>query len=143
MYRLYEVTKKADKETQRILDFPTSVGARGEYETNLSNAIKATDEEAHFLMILDQVGNIVCKKFVGDGEITPRLIDVKSDAEGEHPNMAKYDTLKDVEANFHMKYGSALKKTDVLAIMLRGIDQKGNSLEYVYEVIDRNEDKEG
>lgn len=137
MFRLYEITKKADKETQRILEFNTSIDARGEYESNLANAMKATDEEAHFLMVLDIYGKVVCSAFVGEGEISPRLIDTKVDAEGEHPNMAKYETVDDVHANYHMKYGSALKNASVKAIMLLGLDTKGNPIEYAYEVIDR------
>ena len=66
-------------------------------------------------------------------ELSPRLIDVRV-TDSEVGNIAKYDTVFDVIANYHTKLGSAKKNADVKAMMLRGIDGKGNQVEYTYWV---------
>lgn len=54
--------------------------------------------------------------------------------DSEAADMSKYDTVYNVTANYHSKLGSAKKNSAVKAEMLRGIDGKGNQVEYTYWV---------
>lgn len=139
MYRLYEVTKTTEKETQRIIEYQSLTGAIADYEVNLGNALKA-DEPAHLFLLLDNIGKVVSTKdktyfdFLGEEEISPRLIDTLKTGTGEEyeekANMAKYDELIDVHANYHLKLGRAMKNVDTREIWLYGMDKKGNRIEY-------------
>jgi len=143
-YRLFEVVKKSDKETQRI--YPTDLKTSSEsltevaaqFEKGLGNAMKATDEQAHSFLILDNTGEIAHDDngnsyiaFVGDGTLEPRLWEVKEYFDEDTQAWVNeaiphhYETDKLVEANYHIFLGNAMLNTNVKAEMLRSIDEKG------------------
>ena len=130
MYRIIEINKKGDAETQSIYPYEKLEEARAEYETKLGSAMKTND--AGFCVILDDILAIIISEKYGEDEITPRLVDVKTTSEGEFvPNVAKYDTVELVKANYHSKLGSAMKNKDtVRSIVLRGFNGKGESIIY-------------
>ena len=85
------------------------------------------------LLIIDNIGKVIDIKQGGD-TFKPRLIEVKSLENGDEEEITPYDSTLLVEANFHSKWGSAIKNDKVKAEMLRGIDANGNPLEYTYWV---------
>lgn len=156
MFRLIEITRIADTESQAILDFESEVEASGELHSKLGAAMKAETYQAELLILLDNIGEIVesgshFKTYEVEEEVeteggetetitteveyvlSPRLIEVKV-TDSEAANMSKYNSTFDVTANYHSKLGSAKKNLAVKAEMLRGIDGKGNQVEYTYWV---------
>lgn len=144
-YRLFEVVKKSDKETQRIYptDLKTSsqslTEVAAQFEKRLGDAMKATDEQAHSFLILDNTGEVPSDSngnsyiaFVGEGTLEPRLWEVKDYFDEDTQKMVNeaiphhYETNKLVEANYHLFLGNAMLNTNVKAEMLRSIDEKGN-----------------
>ena len=65
--------------------------------------------------------------------MTRRLFEVKV-TDSEAANMTKYNSTIYLTANYHTKLGAAKKNANVRAEMLRGIDGKGNQVEYTYWV---------
>lgn len=143
-YRLFEVVKKSDKEIQRIYptDLKTSsqtlTEVAAQFEKRLGDAIKATDEQAHSLLILDNTGKVASDDsgnsyiaFVGNDVIEPRLWEVKDYFdEDTHAWVNEaiphhYETDLLVEANYHTFLGNAMLNANVKAEMLRSIDEKG------------------
>lgn len=156
MFRLIEITRVADTESQAILDFESEVEASGELHSKLGAAMKAETYQAELLILLDNIGEIVesgshFKTYEVEEEVeteggetetitteveyalSPRLIEVKV-TDSEAANMSKYNSTFDVTANYHTKLGAAKKNANVRAEMLRGIDGKGNQVEYTYWV---------
>ena len=153
-YRLFEVVKKSNKETQRIYptDLKTSASSLTEvaaqFEKRLGDAMKATDEQAHSFLILDNTGAIPHDDsgnsyiaFVGNDVIEPRLWEVKDYFDEDTqawvneaiPHHYATDLL--VEANYHSFLGNAMLNTNVKAEMLRSIDEKGMTADkYCYWV---------
>ena len=143
-YRLFEVVKKSDKETQRIYptDLKTSAPSLTEvaaqFEKRLGEAMKATDEQAHSFIIMDNAGEIpndgngnTYIAFVGEDALEPRLWEIKEyidENTQERVNEAiphHYETDKLVEANYHVFLGNAMLNSNVKTEMLRSIDEKG------------------
>ncbi len=156
MFRLIEITRISDAESQATLDFESEVEASGELHTKLGAAMKDETYQAELLLLLNNIGEIVEngshfktyeveEEIETDGgetetitteveyELSPRLIEFKV-TDSEVANVSKYNTTFDVTANYHSKLGSAKKKSTVKAEMLRGIDGKGNQVEYTYWV---------
>ena len=156
MFRLVEITRVADNETQALREYASEVEASGELHYRLGSAMKDETTQVKLLLLLNNIGEVVesgshfktheveetIETENGETEtitteveyeVSPRLIDVKV-TDSEVGNIAKYDTNLDVTANYHSKLGAAKKSADVKAIMLRGIDGKGNQLEYTYWV---------
>ena len=143
MYRLFEVIKTSEKESQSIYPYGNFTDATADYDIKLGTAMKAERELAHLLLILDEEGRTVANKFLAqtheeevDGKtvittetISPRLIDIKITDE-EKANMAKYDTENDVHANFYLKRGRAKQDAEVKAIILNGIGIHGEQIDY-------------
>ena len=156
MFRLIEITRISDTESQATLDFASEVEASGELHSRLGAAMKAETYQAELLLLLNNIGEIVERgthfktyeveeEIETDGgetetitteveyELSPRLIEIKV-TDSEAANVSKYNTTFDVTANYHSKLGSAKKNLAVKAEMLRGIDGKGNQVEYTYWV---------
>lgn len=156
MFRLIEITRISDAESQATLDFESEVEASGELHSKLGSAMKTETYQAELLLLLNNIGEIVEsgshfktyeveEEIETDGgetetttteveyELSPRLIEIKV-TDREVANVSKYNTTFDVTANYHSKLGSAKKNSAVKAEMLRGIDGKGNQVEYTYWV---------
>lgn len=148
MYRIFQLTKaKADgKESQSIYSYNSYLEAKGDYETKLGQFMDSDAFSSYAFFLLDNVGNIMDSSVflapvfedgleVSREEFRPRLLNVTQNADGtESANIAPYETAENVEANFHKKYGAAIKNKDVSAIMLRGIDENANPTVYTYWV---------
>lgn len=123
--------------------------AVSEYEVRLGNVMKSDNTDlATYLMVMNDVGQPIRQSYIAKTypitrldangkeitenvqyEITPRLIDIKATKDGEEAaNMAKYDTVNDVIANYHLKLGRAMQSKDVIAIVLYGIDSFGGNV---------------
>lgn len=159
-YRLFQVLKDKDgKETQSIYPvndvYHNEDEAVSEYEIRLGNAMKSDNTDlANYLMVMNDVGQPIRQSYIAKTypvtrldangkeftenvqyEITPRLIDIKATKDGaEVANMAKYDTVNDVIANYHLKLGRAMQNNDVIAIVLYGIDTHGGGLDSTHWV---------
>lgn len=132
MYRLIEIVKQNDKESQAIYPYEDYTDAKGEFETKLGANMKSDAYSAYTLIILDNIGKVLDTAHSGDA-FRPRLIEVKT-ISGEEENITPYDSTELVEANFHSKWGSAIKNDAVKAEMLRGIDGFGGEVCYTYWV---------
>lgn len=132
MYRLIEIVKQNDKESQAIYPYEDYTTAKGDFESKLGANMKTDAYSAYTLMILDNTGKALDTVHAGD-TFRPRLIEVKTTSE-EEENITPYDSTELVEANFHSKWGSAIKNDAVKAEMLRGIDGSGGEVCYTYWV---------
>lgn len=137
MYRLIELIKQDEKESQAIYPFNTYIEAKGEYESKAGANMKSDVYSAFTLMVLDNEGKVCDVKHEGE-ELTPRLIEVKT-TDTEETDIMKCATTELVEANFHSKWGSAIKNTSVSAEMLRGIDGLGGEVCSTYWVREETE----
>lgn len=132
MYRLIELVMQNNKESQAIYTFDTYEEAKGEFETKVGADMKSQAYTGFILMILDNTGKVLDNKHSGD-VFSQRLIEVKVTDE-ETPDITPYDSTLLVEANFHSKWGAAIKNDKVKAEMLRGIDGFGGEVCYTYWV---------
>lgn len=135
MFRLIQIVKNTsdEKEVQSTYEYEDGIEAKGEYETKLGNAMKSDLYTAVLMILLDNEGDIVDQCKVGDHVFQPRLFEVKVTNE-EVATLAKYDTVAEVSANFHSKWGAAIKNNNVIAEMLRGFDGNGGTIEFTYWV---------
>ena len=135
MFRLIQIVKNTsdEKEVQSTYEYEDEIEAKGEYETKLGNAMKSSLYSAVLMILLNNEGDIVDQCKVGDHEFQPRLFEVKVTDE-EVANLAKYESVAEVSANFHSKWGAAIKNNNVKAEMLRGFDENGGTIEFTYWV---------
>ena len=133
MYRIIEAVKQDGKETQSWYSFETEAEARVEYETKLGANMKTDIYSASLLALVDNVGNVICNKKIGEDALSPRLMEVKATSK-EETSLTKYDTDNLVEANFHSKWGAAIKNSSVQSEMLLGFDGEGNAIVSTYWV---------
>ena len=134
MYRLYSITKNQDEtEKQSIYEYENVTEAEGNFEQKKGQAM--ADGKFAFLMLLDNIGQIhdgyITK--VGEGTITPRLFEVKT-TDSEINKVYPQETNEAVSADFYKRLGGAKLDSTVKAIMLRGIGENGEQLEYAYWV---------
>lgn len=71
MFRLIEITRISDTESQAILDFESEVEASGELHSRLGAAMKAETYQAELLLLLNNIGEIA------ESEATLRLMKLK------------------------------------------------------------------
>lgn len=134
MFRLYKITKNQDGTDHPSVDEYTDVTtAEGNFEFQKGLAME--NKSFAFLMLLDSMGNIHDGYIatIGEGTITPRLIEFKTTTE----ETAKTYTHADVDAasaDFYKRLGAAKQNSEVRAEMLRVIDENGNPHEYTYWV---------
>lgn len=153
MFRLIQIVKNTsdEKEVQSTYEYEDGIEAKGEYETKLGNAMKSDLYSDVLMILLDNEGDIVDKcKYDKPVEPTPseegeepqeavkysfkpRLFEVKVTNE-EVATLSKYDSIDEVSANFHVKFGAAIKNAQVKAEMLRGFDGEGNPIKFTYWV---------
>lgn len=133
MYRLIELVIQNNKEAQAIYPYSTYEEAKGEFETKVGADMKSEAYTGFMLLIIDNIGKVIDIKRGGD-TFKPRLIEVKSLENGDEADATPYDNTLLVEANFHSKWGAAIKNDAVRSEMLRGIDGFGGEVCYTYWV---------
>lgn len=136
MFKLYEFyRKKGETAEQKTYNpFELQGDAEAFFDTKLSNALKATDEVFHFLLILDDVGSVVAQEFVGEGYMNPKLLSFKWDNGVEKLENTSYDVASDVKAEYYAKLGTAMRNTNIQGIMLRGVGARGEEIIFTYWV---------
>ncbi len=130
MYRLLEINKANDKESQSIYPFDDFTDMKAEFETKLGTWMKSENVQAELLVMLDGSLNTIEVGRVGEAELSPRLIEVKT-TETEDVTISKYDSNYLVSANFHSKLGAAMKNNAVTVEILKGINGNGVELEHM------------
>ena len=129
MYRLLEINKTNDKESQSIYPFDDFTDMEAEFETKLGAWMKNESVQAELLIMLDGSLNTIEAGRVGEDELSPRLIEVKT-TETEDVTVSKYDSNYLISANFHSKLGAAMKNEAVTVEILKGVDGNGAELEH-------------
>ena len=133
MFKLIEVVKQNDKESQAWYPFESATEAKGEYESKLGANMKSDAYQASLLILIDNEGDVIDNCKVGEDALSPRLIEVKV-TNAETTDISKYETPKLVEANFHSKWGAAIKNQNVRAETLLGINGDGSTIAFTYWV---------
>ena len=126
MYRLLEVTY-TDKETAALYDnFADETALTAELDTKMGAAIKAEAYKAELLIAFDSTGRIYAQGYHSkdDTTISPRLVWVTTDSNGESANQSKETSMEALKGDFYSKRGSAKKNADIKSILLMGIDGK-------------------
>lgn len=131
MAYLVELTKAASedkKEAQGIYTFDTDLDAKGEYEFKLGQAMKSEAYSAFCYVLISNNGAVAESKFdaTEDELISPRLISVTRAGDTEATDIAKYSTFREVQANFHSKYGATIKDATKTGILLLEINENGS-----------------
>lgn len=120
MFYLLEA-KYTDKESQALYsNYTTETEVVGAVETKLGQQMKDSGCKVELLVAFDHTGKIYKSAYhTKDDSITlsNRLVWIPADAEGEHPNMQKYDTALEAEAYYHIRRGDAMGNADVKAIL--------------------------
>lgn len=134
MYRFYKITLNEDGSEHPSVDLIDDQSiAEGTFEFEMGLAMESG--KFTFLMLLDNIGQIH-KNYIamlGEGEIKPRLIEVKI-KDTEETKSYVHSTNDEVRADFYKRLGGAKKTTNIKATMLRGVGSKGEQLEYEYWV---------
>ena len=124
MLLLMEVTYSNGKESQSLYhNYANETALLGDFETKLGQAMKAEAFKAELLIAFDHTGKILNHAYTQKEDVTlsPRLVWITSDSEGEHENLQKYSDMNETMANYHIRRGASMKGTD-LAIMTMAID---------------------
>lgn len=120
MLYLLEATY-TDKESQALrTNYQTETELVGAIETKLGQQMKDANCKAVLLIGFDHTGKILAQHFHSkDSEVSlsNRLVWIPVDSEGEHPNMQKYDSALEAEANYHIRRGAAMTDENVKAIL--------------------------
>ena len=120
MLYLLEATY-TDKESQALYDtYSDETALIGAVETKLGQAMKSEAIKAEVLVAFDSTGKIYSQQYHskdGSVSLSPRLVWIVTDAQGESANLQKYDTALEAEANYHLKRGTAMGNADVKAIL--------------------------
>lgn len=127
MLILLEVTY-TDKETQAFYpNYTSEDDILSDLETKWGQAMDSDEIHASFLLAFDHTGRIIGQASYSDDEeaiTADRLFWITSDAEGEHPDMGKYDDSTKAEAAYHKKRGAAMKpnsgKLALMTMILNG-----------------------
>lgn len=125
MYRLLEVTL-TDKESVAIYDtYADKTAMLADFETKTGQAMKADAFHAELLVAFDSVGNIYNQTVISKGEeysLSPRMLWVQTkngEETVEHSKKADANTL---EADYHIKKGSAMADNTISQIYIMGFD---------------------
>ena len=120
MFYLLEATY-TDKESQALYDtYDNEITLVSALETKLGQAMKSEALKAELLIAFDSTGKVIRQAYHTKDEsiaLSPRLVWVTSDDNGEDANMQKYGTTLEAEANYHLKLGAAMGNSDVKAIL--------------------------
>lgn len=126
MYRLLEVTYTNDKETAAIYDnFADETALTAEFDTKMGQAIRAEAYKAELLVAFDETGRVYAQGFDSKDDtitLSPRLVWVSNDNDGETANQKKCNDMNDLKAEFYIKRGSAKKNADTKAFALVGVN---------------------
>ena len=96
-----------------------------EFETKLGQAMKAEAYKGELLIAFEHTGKIIKQASVIKDNVSfsPRLVWVQSTAQGEgEPDQSKKADRNILEADYHIKKGTAMKNSDVKGLLLLGID---------------------
>lgn len=126
MYILYEAIY-TDKESVGIYtNFETENDLLAEFETKYGQDMKAEAYKGVFILAFEHSGRILASgsDFKEEGiTFSPRLLWIESTAEGEgQPNQSKKTDSRELEADYHIKKGAAMKNDSTLGILLLGLD---------------------
>ena len=125
MYRLLEVTL-TDKESPAIYDsYADKTAMLADFETKTGQAMKADAFHAELLVAFDSVGNIYNQKLISKGEeytLSPRMIFVQTKNGTETADQAKKADVNTLEADYHIKKGSAMADNTISQIYIMGFD---------------------
>lgn len=140
MFYLLEA-KYTDKESQALYTkYQTETEIIGVLEKTLGQQMKDENCGAELLIAFDHTGKILQQAYHSkkmlvldeEGEpktdeyndflyeeptLSPRLVWIPVDAEGEHSNMQKYSTALEAEAYYHVRLGEAMTNADNKAIL--------------------------
>ena len=128
MLLLMEITY-TDKESQALYsNYTTETELIADVETKLGQAMKSEAMKAEYLLAFDHTGRIIKQAYHSKEDVTlsNRLIWVTSKASGEEPNLQKYSSQLEAEANYHTKRGDAMKDPNTLGILTTIVN--GNSV---------------
>lgn len=111
MFYLLEA-KYTDKESQALYsNFTTETELMSALETKLGQQMKDNACKAELLIAFNGTGHIYAQQYHSKDDsikLSNRLVWITVDAEGEHPNMQKYDTKVEAEAYYHIRRGDAM-----------------------------------
>lgn len=120
MFYLLEA-KYTDKESQALYsNYATETELVGAVETKLGQQMKDNGCKVELLVAFDHTGKIYKQAYhTKDDSIVlgNRLVWIPADAEGEHPNMQKYDTELEAESYYHVRRGEAMSNTNIKSIL--------------------------
>ena len=125
MYILLEATYTDKESIALYTNFTTENDILAEYETKLGQAMKAEAYKGELLIAFEHTGKILAQgsTFKDKVAFSPRLVWVQSTEEGESaPDQSKKADRNTLEADYHIKKGSAMKNSDIKGILLLGID---------------------
>ena len=138
MFRLYKVIYDSEgKEKGSVDEYTDVITAEGAFEFQKGLAME--NKSFAFLMLLDSNGKIHSDAYygyiatIGEGTITPRLIEFKTKAT-EAIKSYLHEDVYDASADFYKRLGGAKQDAEVKSEMLRVIDENGNPHEYTYWV---------
>lgn len=129
MFYLLEA-KYTDNEAQALYsNYTTQIELLSAVETKLGQQMKDNACKAELLVAFDNTGWIYKQAYHSKDDsiaLSPRLVWIPADSEGEHPNMQKYDTEVEAEAYYHIRRGDAMNpSSNVDAILTMTIGNKG------------------
>lgn len=131
MYRLLEVTL-TDKESVAIYDtYADKTAMLADFETKTGQAMKADAYHAELLVAFDSVGNIYNQKLICKSEeytLSPRMVWVQIKSGTESADQGKKADANTLEADYHIKKGSAMADNTISQIYIMGFDGKEISI---------------
>ena len=131
MLRLLEITLTNGKESVALYPaegsepYADGVALMSDFETKIGQAMKADAYKAEFLLAFDNDGHIYGQKYISKGEeytLSPRLIWAQTKNSIESADQSKKDDTTILEADYHIKKGSAMADTTISKILLIGFD---------------------
>ena len=130
-YKLIEVVKTPEKETQAIYGKDDFAIAIADMKNDFGVAVKADDTIATYAVIIDQLtGELKDRKYWKDASKEPSEISIRDRVythnDYAEDNITAYDTEKLAIGNFNTKAAASAKKTECNFALTIRIDGEGN-----------------
>jgi len=132
MYRLIELTKQNNEESQAVEAYETLEEAKDAFDAKVEEATSSGIYSGFTFIVIDKLGNVQNSKHDGE-DLMPSLVEIKT-TDHDIVNITRYPTEEEVFTAFSIAQNNARKETDLKAECLFGLNNIGVQVIYTYWV---------
>lgn len=132
MYRLIELTKQNNEESQAIEAYETLEEAKDAFDAKVEEATSSGIYSGFTFIVINELGNVQNSKHDGE-DLMPSLVEIKT-TDHDIVNITRYSTEEEVFTAFNTAQNNARKEADLKAECLFGLNNVGIQVIHTYWV---------